>query len=926
MNLVNFLNNILLIHIDFIGEIPKELGSLSELEILSLANNSLIGTIPLLIFNLSSLISMDFSNNSLSGSLPDNMCQHLPNLEEFYMSYNQLTGPIPHNLGQCRMLDSVMLSNNQFGERIPRETGNLTLIKNLYLSENNLIVGRVPAAIFNISTIKILSLCGNQLSGILPSTAELPNLEQLPLFGNNFSGSFPSFITNASKLSLLDISNNSFSGFIPSTIGNLKNLEILDLKSNYFTSSTPDMNFLSSLANCEILRVLRLGKNPLNSIIPSSIGNLSISLEYLNINDCNISGNIPKEIGKLNNVIELQLQDNELTGSIPNTIDGLQNLQRLYLQNNKLEGFSPNNLGQLSELAELHLGGNKFPGTIPTCLGNLTTLRKLYLGSNKLTSVIPSTLWNLEDILYFDLSSNYLNGSLPSNIGNLKVAINIDLSRNLFSGNIPVVIGSLQNLQNLSLGYNRLVGSIPGMFDHLISLEFLDLSSNKLSGVIPKSLENILYLKYLNLSFNQLRGEIPARGCFANLSGDSFMGNLALCGFDPQLKVPPCQSSTHRKSKVLLLIVLSLNIAVTLVVLVFLFVWLKCRKKDKKLPSNIDMSPQETWRRISYHELVRATDGFNEHNLLGKGGFGSVYKGRLDDGMEVAVKVFHLQFEEAFTSFEVECEVMSRICHRNLVKIITCCSSYDFKALVLEYMPNGSLEKCLYSDDNVLDISQRLTIMIDVALALEYLHFGYSTPIVHCDLKPSNVLLDENLVARLSDFGITKLLGEEESMIQTQTLATIGYMAPEYGREGKVSKKGDVYSYGIMLMETFTRKKPTDEIFIEEMSLRRWVGESLCSTVMQVLDTNLLGRDDEHFSSKEELVSSIFSLAMECTRESPAERMGIKEVAIGLINIRVEFAKFKVNDAQGYQIQVSFLHFLLINCTFDFSSNSITYL
>ncbi|XP_031254709.1 receptor kinase-like protein Xa21 [Pistacia vera] len=315
------------------------------------------------------------------------------------------------------------------------------------------------------------------------------------------------------------------------------------------------------------------------------------------------------------------------------------------------------------------------------------------------------------------------------------------------------------------------------------------------------------------------------------------------------------------------------------------------------------MSPQETWRRISYYELVRATDGFDEHNLLGKGSFGSVYKGRLGDGMELAVKVFHLQFEEAFTSFEVECEVMSRIRHRNLVKIITCCSSHDFKALVLEYMPNGSLEKCLYSNDNVLDISQRLTIMIDIALALEYLHFGYSTPIIHCDLKPSNVLLDENMVAHLSDFGITKLLGEEESMTQTQTLATIGYMAPEHGREGKVSRKGDVYSYGIMLMETFTRKKPTDEIFTEEMSLRSWVGESLCSTVMQVLDTNLLRRDDEHFSSKEELVSSILSLAIECTRESPTERMGIKEVATRLINIRVEFAKFKVNDAQGYQIQ-----------------------
>ncbi|XP_031256078.1 L-type lectin-domain containing receptor kinase V.7-like [Pistacia vera] len=131
------------------------------------------------------------------------------------------------------------------------------------------------------------------------------------------------------------------------------------------------------------------------------------------------------------------------------------------------------------------------------------------------------------------------------------------------------------------------------------------------------------------------------------------MWNLALCGFDPQLKVPPCKSSAHRRSKVLLLIILSLSTTVTLVVLVLLFVLLKCRKKDRKLRSILDISPQETWRRISYQELVRATCRFNEHNLLGKGHFGSIYKGRLGDDMELAVKVFYQQFEEAFTSFEL---------------------------------------------------------------------------------------------------------------------------------------------------------------------------------------------------------------------------------------------------------------------------------
>ena len=184
------------------------------------------------------------------------------------------------------------------------------------------------------------------------------------------------------------------------------------------------------------------------------------------------------------------------------------------------------------------------------------------------------------------------------------------------------------------------------------------------------------------------------------------------------------------------------------------------------------------WRRVSYQELHQATNGFSDSNLLGVGSFGSVYQGTLSDGLSIAVKVFNLELEGAFKSFDIECEVLRNIRHRNLVKIISSCSNIDFKALVLEFMPSGSLEKWLYSHNHFLDILHRLNIMIDVASGLEYLHHGYTTPVIHCDLKPSNVLLDEDMVAHLGDFGIAKLLGEEDSTIQTMTLATIGYMAP----------------------------------------------------------------------------------------------------------------------------------------------------
>ena len=181
----------------------------------------------------------------------------------------------------------------------------------------------------------------------------------------------------------------------------------------------------------------------------------------------------------------------------------------------------------------------------------------------------------------------------------------------------------------------------------------------------------------------------------------------------------------------------------------------------------------------------RATNVFSESNLLGMGSFSSVYKGILSDGTVLAAKVFSLQLEGAFKSFDTECEILRNIRHRNLNKIISNCSNPDFKALVLEYMPNGTLEKWLYSHNHFLDMLQRLDIMIDVACALEYLHHGYSMPVVHCDMKPSNVLLDDDMVAHVSDFGIAKFLCEGESSVQTRTIATFGYIAP--GEESIIS-------------------------------------------------------------------------------------------------------------------------------------------
>jgi LRR receptor-like serine/threonine-protein kinase FLS2 len=301
-----------------------------------------------------------------------------------------------------------------------------------------------------------------------------------------------------------------------------------------------------------------------------------------------------------------------------------------------------------------------------------------------------------------------------------------------------------------------------------------------LTGVIPKSLESLLYLQNINFSYNRLQGEIPDGGVFKKLTAQSFMHNEALCG-NPRLHVPLCDNQVKRSLMEKLLLKCIIPIVVSTILIVASIIILKVKKR-KKVANTLErgLSTLGAPRRISYYELVQATNGFNESNLLGKGGFGSVYEGKLPDGEMIAVKVIDLQSDVKSKSFDIECNAMKNLRHRNLVKIISGCSNLDFKALVMEFMSNGSVDKWLYSHNYCLNFLQRLNIMIDVASALEYLHHGSSFPVVHCDLKPTNVLLDENMVAHVSDFGIAKLMDEGQSKTHTETLATIGYLAPGY--------------------------------------------------------------------------------------------------------------------------------------------------
>ncbi|KAH0643899.1 hypothetical protein KY289_034873 [Solanum tuberosum] len=863
------------------GQIPESLGFLTRLQLLDLSENDLFGNVPFSISNVSSLKIIDLGFNRISGNLPRGFCTRLPNLQGLFLSKNQLVGQIPSGLNQCTQLIYLSLSYNQLTGSLPRDMWNLTKLRELYLGWNN--------------------ITGNGLSGTLPSNIghTLPNLVGLYFGNNQFTGQIPTSIVNSTKLIQLDFGRNLFSGPVPMNLGKLQQLQFISLQFNQLTNdpSTDELSFLTSLSNCKYLKTVQIGGNQFNGSLPKSLGsgNWSFSLEYFLATYSGITGKIPTNISNFRNLEWLSLGENKLIGSIPPDLGNLKNLQKFYLQINNLDGIIPTSLCNMESLYQVILGKNQLSGEIPSCFGNISSLRELYLDSNALVSHIPSTFWRNKDLSVLNLSSNLLNGSLAVEIGNTRSLWMLDLSGNQFSGQIPSTIGQLQSLVSLSLSKNMLDGSIPELFEDLVSLEHLDLSSNNLSGMIPKSLRNLEHLMYFNVSFNGLIGEIPDGGPFVNFTAESFMGNPALCG-SSRFRVMQCRVTSlerKRKSRVLTSVLASVSSGVV-VTTIFIIWFLKCRKRSTQLPL-VDTFGQ-VHKRISYYDISQGTNNFDEANLIGRGSLGLVYKGTLADGMVVAIKVFNTELQHAFRSFEVECQVLRSIRHRNLVKVISSCANFDYKVLVLEYMPNENLECWLHSTDKFLDLTQRLKVMIDVASAVEYLHGGHLFVVVHCDLKPSNILLDGDMVAKVSDFGISKLLTAETLIAHTKTLGTIGYMAPEYGSEGKVSTKGDVYSFGILLMETFTSKSPVDDLFVGNFTLKRWICQSLPDRLVDVVDINLFSLGEENFTSKERCFKSIMELALECTNDLLEERICMEDITLRLKKILTQFLQNAVTN------------------------------
>ncbi|KAM0915217.1 hypothetical protein ACQ4PT_010988 [Festuca glaucescens] len=450
-------------------------------------------------------------------------------------------------------------------------------------------------------------------------------------------------------------------------------------------------------------------------------------------------------------------------------------------------------------------------------------------------------------------------------------------------------------------------GSIPQSLSNLKSIDQIDLSQNYLVGQIPEFFASMGYLQQLDLSMNYFEGPIPDGGIFQNHSAAILDGNAGLCASATtnlfQFPVCTTTSAVERKTNAVLLVKVIPPIAIALLSFILFMVTLLKRRQAQAGPCY-----NETIKKVSYGDIVKATNWFSPINKISSSRTGSICIGRFEfDTDLVAIKLFHLEENGARNSFLTECEVLRNTRHRNLVKAVTVCSTVDlenneFKAVVFDFMANGSLDMWLHPKlhqntlKRVLSFSERLRIAMDVALALDYMHNQLTPPLIHCDLKPGNVLLDYDMTARVGDFGSARFLsstpGTSEDLVGVE--GTIGYVAPEYCMGYRVSTGCDVYGFGVLVLEMLTGKRPTDAIFTDGLSLHRLVSSAFPDRLGDVLDPHMAHEQQNECEKvlKQRCIVHLVEVGLLCSMESPKDRPGMAEVCAKILSLKETFFEF----------------------------------
>lgn len=872
-----------------VGYIPfASICSLGSLEKLALGYNSLSGKISGDLNKCVGLKYLDLGNNLFSGKIPE--ISAMSELTHLYMNRSGFSGKFPWNsLENITNLEVLSIGDNPFDKTLfPELITNLTRLNFLYLSNCSL-EGKIPEGIGSLTELIDLELSMNYLTGEIPAgISNLRKLWQLELYNNDLTGKLPVGFGNLSSLEFLDASSNYLYGDL-SEIRHLNQLVSLQLLENQFSGEVP-----AELGEFKKLVNVSLYTNRLSGELPSKLGSWA-EFDFIDVSENFFTGPIPPEMCKQGKMRELLILQNNFTGEIPESYENCTTLKRFRVNKNSLSGTVPAGIWGLPNAEIIDISNNGLEGPISSDIGRAKKLGQLFVANNKLSADFPPQISGASVLVSIDLSNNHFSGEIPSTIGELKKLDSLHLENNKFIGSIPEALGSCVELSDINLAQNTLTGQIPATFGFLPTLTSLNLSGNQLSGEIPVSLSS-LKLNLLDLSSNQLSGPIPDSLSIAAYNG-SFAGNHDLCSKNIN-NFRQC-SKEFDKSNVFHTILLCL-MAAFIVIFVSLGCFIYLRKKMRSdRNDDHELSLKEAcWDVKSFHMVSLSEDeiihAIKEDNLIGKGGSGNVYRVVVGNGTELAVK--HIWNNSDINGrrnsrtttpilrkhgtkskeFEAEVQTLSSIRHVNVVKLYCSITSEDSSLLVYEYLPNGSLWDRLHTCKKMaLDWETRYDIALGAAKGLEYLHHGCDRPVIHRDIKSSNILLDEFLKPRIADFGLAKLVQSDTTVMDsTHVIAgTHGYIAPEYGYSNKVNEKSDVYSFGVVLMELVLGKRPTEAEYGENTDIVSWVSNKLYSkdNVLNLVDPDIV-------QPYKQDVIKVLRIAIMCTARLPSLRPSMRNV------------------------------------------------
>lgn len=837
----------------------------------------------------SKVINLQLPAQGLHGTLPSQIGD-LVNLQILDLSYNgNLTGSLPSELFSLVNLGKLILQNCGLSGTIPDDLGKLVKLTFLALNQNSF-TGSLPTTISGLTEVVWFDVSNNQLSGNLPQELSfLTKAQHFHLQVNGFSGIIPAGIFSAKQPLLhLLLYNNSFQGPVPSDIGDLPDLDILRLDSNQFAS------------------------------VPENLTKL-VTVTSIQLDHNSLTGDVP-DLSGLESLQAVNLGNNAFTsGPLPSWISQLANLTTLAMEDAGLQGELPADLFTLQQLESVMLGYNSLNGTLDLSLAG-PNLEEVHVQQNNLTGL---TAGNFTGIL--DLRGNNLCLSNPNQPDNACVNATVESA----PPNAPPCECSSGLSPNPSAAASGCLCSYP--VSGFLSFTALKVPLNvktakelqtgfaqKISVLTSEDQVSILVTTSttVNISIYPNKVQYWDAGA-ANLVTAFISGKVVL--FDdvgPYVFFPSgpyFPPASKKKSGLSAGGIAGISIGVAAgVLLIALFAVYGCRQRKRAEKAEEISKPYTSWvskqdhsvaapkiqgaRLFTLAEMKKATNNFSKSQEIGAGGYGKVYKATLPSGEEVAIKRSQASSQQGAVEFKNEIELLSRVHHRNLVHLVGFC--FDEQMLVYQFLPNGTLDDALSGRSNiVLDWPTRLKIAEGSARGLAYLHTEANPPIIHRDVKSSNILLDVGLVAKVADFGLSKLGPEDggHGHVSTQVKGTLGYLDPEYYSTQRLSDRSDVYSFGVVILELLTSRKPIEhgKFIVREVKTALQRG-GLSSVRESLLDPQIKSCPDSQ-------LQPLLDLALRCTEDSVGARPSMKQVTKEIEAVTGEYEEgYERRPSQDY--------------------------